>query len=76
MQVELSKDLARHLRRGHPWVFRKALIHPPKAPAGEVVDVVSGGRFVARGLLVDDLGAIVLGPLESFDGQPKAYDRL
>jgi 23S rRNA (cytosine1962-C5)-methyltransferase len=50
MQVELSKDLARHLRRGHPWVFRKALIHPPKAPAGEVVDVVSGGRFIARGL--------------------------
>ncbi len=50
MQVELSKDLARHLRRGHPWVFRKALIHAPKAPAGEIVDVVSGGRFVARGL--------------------------
>jgi 23S rRNA (cytosine1962-C5)-methyltransferase len=50
LQVELSKDLVRHLRRGHPWVFRKALVHPPKAPAGEVVDIVSGGRFIARGL--------------------------
>ena len=50
MQLELSKDLARHLRRGHPWVFRKALAKPPKAAAGEIVDVTSGGRFVARGL--------------------------
>jgi 23S rRNA (cytosine1962-C5)-methyltransferase len=50
VQLELSKDLARHLRRGHPWVFRKALAKPPKASAGEVVDVTSGGRFVARGL--------------------------
>ncbi|MHB8417323.1 MAG: class I SAM-dependent rRNA methyltransferase [Myxococcales bacterium] len=50
MQLELSKDLARHLRRGHPWVFRKALAKPPKAAAGEVVEVTSGGRFVARGL--------------------------
>ena len=48
--VELQKDLAHHLRQGHPWVFRKALARPPKLPPGEVVDVVSAGRFVARGL--------------------------
>ena len=50
MQLELTKDLAHHLRGGHPWVFRKALGAPPRAPAGEVVEVTSGGRFVARGL--------------------------
>jgi 23S rRNA (cytosine1962-C5)-methyltransferase len=50
LQVELAKDLGRHLRAGHPWVFRQALVRPPKAPPGEVIDVVSGGRFVARGL--------------------------
>jgi len=47
--VELSKDLARHLRAGHPWVFRKALKQPPRMPAGTVVDVAENGRFVARG---------------------------
>ena len=50
LTVELGKDLVHHLRGGHPWVFRKALVRPPKAEAGEIVDIVSGGRFVARGL--------------------------
>lgn len=49
VSVELSKDLARHLRAGHPWVFRKALKSPPKMPPGTVVDVTENGRFVARG---------------------------
>lgn len=48
--VELSKDLAHHLRQGHPWVFKKALLRPPRLEPGAVVDVVSGGKFVARGL--------------------------
>ncbi|HET7755580.1 MAG TPA: class I SAM-dependent rRNA methyltransferase [Anaeromyxobacteraceae bacterium] len=48
--LELRKDLARHLRAGHPWVFRKAIDRAPRAlPAGAIVDVVEGGRFVARG---------------------------
>lgn len=48
--LELQKDLARHLRAGHPWVFRKAIQRAPKGlPAGAVVDVVEQGRFVARG---------------------------
>jgi len=46
----LRKDLARHLRAGHPWVFRKAIERAPKRlEAGAIVDVVEGGRFVARG---------------------------
>ncbi len=50
--LELSKDLGRHLRAGHPWVFRKALVEVPKAlPAGTVVDLVEHGAFVARGYL-------------------------
>jgi 23S rRNA (cytosine1962-C5)-methyltransferase len=48
--LELQKDLARHLRAGHPWVFRKAIERAPKGlAAGAIVDVVEGGRFVARG---------------------------
>ncbi len=49
-QLALVKDLARHLRAGHPWVFRRAIERAPKAlPAGAIVDVTDGGRFVARG---------------------------
>jgi len=49
VRLELAKGLGRHLRAGHPWVFRKGLEHPPKIPAGSVVDLTEGGRFVARG---------------------------
>jgi len=50
--LELRKDLARHLRAGHPWVFRKAIEKAPKGLlAGAIVDVVEDGRFVARGYL-------------------------
>ncbi len=49
-ELALVKDLARHLRAGHPWVFRKAIEKAPKGlPPGAVVDVTEGGRFVARG---------------------------
>jgi 23S rRNA (cytosine1962-C5)-methyltransferase len=50
VSLELRKDLARHLRAGHPWVFRKAIEKAPKGLlAGAIVDVVEDGRFVARG---------------------------
>jgi 23S rRNA (cytosine1962-C5)-methyltransferase len=50
VRLPLRKDLARHLRAGHPWVFRKAVEKAPKGlPAGTIVDVVEGDRFVARG---------------------------
>jgi 23S rRNA (cytosine1962-C5)-methyltransferase len=49
LRLNLAKDLARHLRGGHPWVFGKALERPPKLPAGAIVDVTTGNRFVARG---------------------------
>jgi 23S rRNA (cytosine1962-C5)-methyltransferase len=50
--LSLQKDLARHLRAGHPWVFRKAIERAPKGlAAGAIVDVTEGGRFVARGYL-------------------------
>jgi 23S rRNA (cytosine1962-C5)-methyltransferase len=49
-ELRLQKDLARHLRAGHPWVFRKAIERAPKGlPAGAIVDVTDGDRFVARG---------------------------
>lgn len=49
VKLELKAGLARHLRAGHPWVFRKALTHAPKIPPGSVVDLVEGHRFAARG---------------------------
>ncbi len=49
-ELRLQKDLARHLRAGHPWVFRKAIEKAPKGLApGTIVDVTDEGRFVARG---------------------------
>jgi 23S rRNA (cytosine1962-C5)-methyltransferase len=49
-KIELVKDLARHLRAGHPWVYKRALEKPPPGLApGAVVDVTEKGRFVARG---------------------------
>jgi len=49
-ELPLRKDLARHLRAGHPWVFRKAVEKAPsRLPPGAIVDVTEDGRFVARG---------------------------
>ncbi len=50
VKLSLVKDLARHLRAGHPWVYRRALEKAPAGlPAGAIVDVVEKGRFVVRG---------------------------
>jgi 23S rRNA (cytosine1962-C5)-methyltransferase len=50
VKLELQKDLARHLRAGHPWVYKRAIERPaPGLQAGAIVDVTSGGKFVARG---------------------------
>lgn len=50
VRLELQKDLARHLRAGHPWVFRRALEKPPAGlEPGAIVDVTDHGKFVARG---------------------------
>ena len=49
-RIRLKKDLARHVRAGHPWIWRDALA-PSEAGTGEVVDVLgSDGKFLARGL--------------------------
>jgi 23S rRNA (cytosine1962-C5)-methyltransferase len=47
-RLALAKGLARHIRAGHPWVFRRAIERPPKLPAGSVVDLTENGKFVAR----------------------------
>ena len=50
VKLELQKDLARHLRGGHPWVYRRALDRPPQGlAAGAIIDIMEKGRFVARG---------------------------
>jgi len=58
VKLELQKDLARLLRGGHPWVYKRAIERPPQGlPAGAVVDVTEKGKFVARGYF-DPLGAV------------------
>jgi 23S rRNA (cytosine1962-C5)-methyltransferase len=50
VKLELQKDLARHLRGGHPWVYRRAIERAPQGiAAGAIVDVTERGKFVARG---------------------------
>jgi 23S rRNA (cytosine1962-C5)-methyltransferase len=68
-RLELQKDLARHLRAGHPWVFRKALERAPRGlAAGTIVDVVEGDRFVARGYY-DPTSAITVRVLTREEGE-------
>ena len=58
VKLELQKDLARHLRGGHPWVYKRAIERPPQGlAAGAVVDVTEKGKFVARGYF-DPLSAV------------------
>lgn len=48
--VRLRKDLARSIRRGHPWVYRDAIAQPPDLEHGALVEVHGkDGRFLATG---------------------------
>ena len=50
VKLELQKDLARHLRAGHPWVYGRGVERAPSGiGAGAIVDVTASGKFVARG---------------------------
>jgi 23S rRNA (cytosine1962-C5)-methyltransferase len=50
VEVRLARKLERALRRGHPWVWRDALVRLD-APPGAVVAVMDAqGGFVARGI--------------------------
>jgi 23S rRNA (cytosine1962-C5)-methyltransferase len=71
VRLEVAKGLGRHLRAGHPWVFKRGLSQAPKLPPGSVVDLTEDGRFVARGYY-DPHSAIAvrvltLDPRESVD---------
>ena len=59
VQVTVKPGLGRHIRAGHPWVFKKAIEAPPKVPVGSVVDLVDDGRFAGRGYW-DPLSAIAV----------------
>ncbi len=59
IRLELKPGLGRHLKAGHPWVFKRGLEQVPKIPPGSVVDLTEGGRFMARGYY-DPLSAIAV----------------
>ncbi len=68
VRLELKPGLSRHLKAGHPWLFKKGLETTPKIPAGSVVDLVDQGRFVARGYY-DPYSAIAVRVLTRFPSE-------
>jgi 23S rRNA (cytosine1962-C5)-methyltransferase len=72
VKVPLKPGLGRHIRAGHPWVFKKAIEQTPRVPAGSVVDLTDEGRFAGRGYF-DPFSAIAVrvlttDPRETIDG--------
>jgi 23S rRNA (cytosine1962-C5)-methyltransferase len=59
VKVPVKPGLGRHIRAGHPWVFKKAIEIPPRIPIGSVVDLTDEGRFAGRGYW-DPLSAIAV----------------
>ena len=59
--IRVPMDVARHLRAGHPWVYREAIgTRPLRDEPGAVVDVVDvDGELIGRGLHEGD-GAIAV----------------
>ncbi len=49
VKLSVRSGLGRHIRAGHPWVFKKAIETLPKIPPGSIVDLVEDGRFAGRG---------------------------
>jgi len=56
-RLEIAGGAARMAGRGHPWIYREAIVHARGKPAdtsglasGTVVDLLSEGRFISRGL--------------------------
>ncbi|HZS40134.1 MAG TPA: class I SAM-dependent rRNA methyltransferase [Polyangia bacterium] len=50
-RVRLRKELAAHVRSGHPWLYADALDAPRGLETGAAVDVLGrDGKFLARGL--------------------------
>ena len=53
--IRVPFDVARHLRAGHPWVYREAVSRPVREEAGMILDVVDAdGELVGRGLCEGD----------------------
>ena len=59
VKVPVKPGLGRHIRAGHPWVFKKAIEVTPRIPIGSVVDLTDEGRFAGRGYW-DPLSAIAV----------------
>jgi 23S rRNA (cytosine1962-C5)-methyltransferase len=63
--VTLRKDLARSIRRGHPWIYRDAVSADEDVESGDVVEVrTRDGRAIARGFW-DARSSIAVRVLES-----------
>ncbi|HUQ02520.1 MAG TPA: class I SAM-dependent rRNA methyltransferase [Kofleriaceae bacterium] len=53
--IRVPFDVARHLRAGHPWVYREAVGRPVREEPGTILDVVDAdGELIGRGLSEGD----------------------
>jgi 23S rRNA (cytosine1962-C5)-methyltransferase len=51
MRIDVTEKAAKSVQRGHPWVYRDAIVSAPKKlETGAVVDVHGAGAFVGRGI--------------------------
>jgi 23S rRNA (cytosine1962-C5)-methyltransferase len=77
--VRLRKDLARSIRRGHPWVYRDALARSPELAEGALVEVQSkDGRWLGTGFW-DRSSAIAVRVLDTkrgFEPERSVRERL
>jgi 23S rRNA (cytosine1962-C5)-methyltransferase len=77
--VRLKKDLARSIRRGHPWVYRDALAGSPRHGNGVLVEVLGkDGRYLATGFwdAESPIALRVVGTERSFDWPLTLAERL
>lgn len=77
--VRLKKDLARSIRRGHPWVYRDALAGAPRYANGALVEVLGkDGRYLATGFWDSEspIAVRVVSTVRSFDWAETLAERL
>lgn len=77
--VRLKKDLARSIRRGHPWVYRDALARGPELPDGVLVEVHGkDDRFLGVGFWdrSSPIALRLLGTERDFDPESAVAERL
>jgi len=68
-KAQLTRDLRRVIKRGHPWVFSDAIHLPAGLAPGDFITLEHDKRFVARGY-IDPTGPLALRVLTTDPNEP------